>query len=115
MNIRKCTSVFAALVVLAAAPALPQGGPNIPFVRLSLEDGLSQARVGAIVQDSEGFIWLGTQEGLNRYDGYTFQVFLHDPEKPRSLSHNSVQCLLVDRQQRLWVGTEGGGLNRFEP
>ena len=104
----------AALAVLLAVPALAKERLNIPFVRLSLEDGLSQARVGAIVQDGEGFIWLGTQEGLNRYDGYAFEVFLHDPEKPGSLSHDSVQCLLVDRQQRLWVGTEGGGLNRFD-
>src|SRR5262245_49264333 len=105
---------FAALALLVAAPALAKGGSNIPFVRLSLEDGLSQARVGAIVQDGEGYIWLGTQEGLNRYDGYRFEVFLHDPARPGSLSNDSVQCLLVDRQRRLWVGTEGGGLNRFD-
>jgi signal transduction histidine kinase/ligand-binding sensor domain-containing protein/CheY-like chemotaxis protein len=106
--------VVAALALLLAPPAFSKEGLNIPFVRLSLEDGLSQARVGVIVQDSEGFIWLGTQEGLNRYDGYTFEVFLHDPGKPGSLSHDSIQCLLVDRQQQLWVGTEGGGLNRFD-
>ena len=104
----------AALAFWAAGPTLSQAGPNIPFVRLSLEDGLSQARVGAIVQDGEGFLWLGTQEGLNRYDGYTFEVFLHDPQQPGSLSHDSVQCLLVDGQRQLWVGTEGG-VNRFDP
>jgi signal transduction histidine kinase/ligand-binding sensor domain-containing protein/DNA-binding response OmpR family regulator len=88
---------------------------NIPFARLSMEDGLSQSAVNVIFQDSKGFMWFGTQEGLNRYDGYGFKVFLNDPENPASLSHDVVHGLVEDRAGYLWVGTDGGGLNRYDP
>ncbi len=88
---------------------------NIAFARMSLKDGLSQAAVHAIAQDHNGYMWFGTQEGLNRYDGYRFTTFLQDPGDPNSLSHNWIYSLLVDRTGLLWVGTNGGGLNRFDP
>jgi signal transduction histidine kinase/CheY-like chemotaxis protein/ligand-binding sensor domain-containing protein len=88
---------------------------TIPFARLSMEDGLSQSAVNAILQDSKGFMWFGTQEGLNRYDGYGFRVFLNDPENPASLSHDVIHALYQDRSGILWVGTDGGGLNRYDP
>ena len=84
------------------------------FERLSLEDGLSQNVVNSILQDHEGFLWFATQDGLNRYDGYTFKVFRHDPQDPSSLSDNWAQVLFQDSQGRLWIGTHGGGLNRFD-
>jgi signal transduction histidine kinase/ligand-binding sensor domain-containing protein/CheY-like chemotaxis protein len=102
---------------LATAPASLGAAVErtIPFARLSMEDGLSQAAVHVIFQDSKGFMWFGTQEGLNRYDGYGFKVFLNDPENPASLSHDVVRALFEDRSGILWVGTDGGGLNRFDP
>jgi len=57
-------------------------GSIIQFEHLSIEDGLSQNAGLAIFQDSRGFLWVGSQDGLNRYDGYTFQVFKHDPDDP---------------------------------
>jgi PAS domain S-box-containing protein len=87
---------------------------NLIFDRLSSQQGLSQAVVISIVQDEEGFIWLGTQEGLNRYDGYEFETFFHEPGNNGSLSHDWILDLLKDRNGTLWIATDGG-LNRFNP
>ena len=59
---------------------------NIRFNRISIAEGLSQVTVTAIVQDRRGFIWLGTQDGLNRFDGYNFSVYKHEPNDPTTLS-----------------------------
>jgi hypothetical protein len=86
---------------------------NLRFDRISVEDGLSHSTVNAILQDSYGFMWFGTDDGLNRYDGYGFTVYKHNPDDPHSLSHNRVWSLYEDSSGGLWVGTYGGGLNRF--
>lgn len=95
----------------ARAPLVPR---NVQFSRFSVAEGLAQGAVNAIAQDNYGFMWFGTQEGLNRYDGYEFGTYQHDPEDPGSLSHNWVWTLLVDRDGDLWVGTDGGGLSLFQ-
>jgi len=87
---------------------------SIRFTPLSLEDGLSQATVTAIAQDPTGFMWFGTQDGLNRYDGYRFIQLKHDPKAPASLRNNSIFALHQEPQGDLWVGTEGGGLSRWD-
>ncbi len=89
-------------------------GTDIRFARLSTADGLSQTRVAQIVQDDQGFMWFGTQYGLNRYDGYNFKVFVHDPERTDSLSGVYIYSLFKDRSGTLWVGCDQF-LNRFEP
>ena len=96
-------------------PALGAAAPvrNLRFEQLSLDQGLSQESVNAIVQDSRGFIWLGTQTGLNRYDGYRVAVYINDPNDPRSLSDNFVLALCEDRNT-LWIGSHGG-LDRYDP
>ncbi|GAB3735994.1 hybrid sensor histidine kinase/response regulator transcription factor [Spirosoma lituiforme] len=82
------------------------------FDHLSVKDGLSNNSVNCILQDREGFIWLGTNEGLNKYDGYTFTVLQHDPNRPRqSFQNNYITGLCEDHSGRLWVVTEGGGLH----
>lgn len=89
--------------------ALPlTAGTTVRFTHLSVEQGLSQNTVSAILQDHAGFLWFGTEEGLNRYDGYEFVVFKHDPTDPGSLPDNIISVLHEDRQQRLWVGTQYG-------
>ena len=88
---------------------------NIQFSTLTIADGLSQAAVNAIAQDQHGFMWFGTQEGLNRYDGYEFTTYYHDPTEPGSLSHDWVWTVFVDNSGHLWIGTDGGGLSRYEP
>ncbi len=96
---------------------LPPFAPSTPlrFERLSLEQGLSQNSVLAMLQDRQGFLWIATQDGLNRFDGYSFAVYKHDPEDSNTLSHNSILSLLEDEDGMLWVGTWGGGLNRLDP
>jgi signal transduction histidine kinase/ligand-binding sensor domain-containing protein len=89
-------------------------GPNLRFDRLSVDQGLSQSTVNCILQDSYGFMWFGTSDGLNKYDGYDVIVYRHDPDDPYSLSHDRVWSLFEDSTGVLWVGTYGGGLNRFD-
>ena len=91
----------------------PQLNRNILFSTLSVKDGLAQAAVNAITQDHQGFIWFGTQEGLSRYNGYRIDNYYHDADEPESLSHDWVWTLLEDRDGTLWLGTDGGGLNRY--
>lgn len=86
---------------------------NLKFDHIGPEEGLSQSTVNAIVQDALGFMWFGTQDGLNRYDGYTIKVFKHDVSDTNSVSDNRITCLLSDREGGLWIGTMFGGLNRY--
>ena len=88
-------------------------GNDISFTRFSPSDGLSQIRVSEMVQDNEGFMWFGTEYGLNRYDGYSFKVFAHDPRNPNSLSGAFIDALFKDRSGALWVSS-GQFLNRFD-
>ena len=88
---------------------------RLKFDRLSLEHGLSQSAVLCILQDRKGFMWFGTQDGLNKYDGYNFTVYKHDALDSNSLSENSILSIFEDsRGAGLWIGTNGGGLNRFD-
>jgi ligand-binding sensor domain-containing protein/signal transduction histidine kinase len=88
---------------------------SLRFERLGIEAGLSQSTVLAILQDKFGFLWVGTQDGLNRYDGYTFKVFRPDLGVPGSISDRWVTTLFEDAQGYLWIGTRQGGLNRYDP
>jgi len=81
---------------------------NVIFDRITTSDGLSQASVTAILQDRKGFIWIGTSEGLSRFNGYEFETFYHLDEKAGSLSHDHVWDLLEDNAGRLWVATDEG-------
>ncbi len=86
---------------------------DIRFKRISIDRGLSQSTVETIIQDKYGFMWFGTEDGLNRYDGYEFRVFKHNPDDSASISNNNIWCLYEDSYGYLWVGTFNGGLNRF--
>lgn len=83
------------------------------FQRISLEEGLSQSTVYAMAQDPTGFMWFGTQDGLNKYDGYTFKGYIPTPDDPRSISGSYVYDLLVDQDGVLWAATDGGGLSSY--
>jgi ligand-binding sensor domain-containing protein len=88
-------------------------GQNTKFDHITLEEGLSQSTVNSILQDSQGFMWFGTMDGLNRYDGYEITVFKHDSADPDSLSQNHILALFEDSQGTLWIGTASGGLERY--
>lgn len=102
-------------VQLALLTQLCYSQEAIKFKHLTIVNGLSQSTVEAIVQDHQGFMWFGTEDGLNRYDGYQFTVYRNDPEERTSLSNNNIWCLYVDKDGFLWIGTYTGGLNRFDP
>ncbi len=87
---------------------------NLRFEHLSVEDGLSQNLVNCIYQDSKGFMWFGTHDGLNRYDGYNFKVFRHEPGNLNSLSDYAVNAIAEDDSGFLWIATRDG-LNKFDP
>lgn len=87
---------------------------ELRFKRLSVNDGLSQSQVSAVLQDRHGYLWFGTHDGLNRYDGYGFVVLKHDPDNDNSLGHNHVTTIHEDARGVLWIGTIEG-LNRYDP
>jgi signal transduction histidine kinase/ligand-binding sensor domain-containing protein/DNA-binding response OmpR family regulator len=87
---------------------------NFSFESLSVEQGLSQSSVLSICQDSRGFLWIGTEDGLNKYDGYKFTVFKNIPNDSTSIGDSRVNAIIEDRISNLWIGTSGGGLNMLE-
>jgi signal transduction histidine kinase/streptogramin lyase/DNA-binding NarL/FixJ family response regulator len=101
-----------ALTVAPGAAAAPE--PTLRFEHLSVEQGLTQESVLSIVQDTDGFMWFGTQTGLSRFDGYRFTNYRNILGDPRSLGSDWVRALHVDPKGRLWIGTDGG-LNRYDP
>jgi len=84
------------------------------FERLDSDLGLSHNTVVALHQDQRGFLWIGTTDGLNRYDGYGFTVWRHDPSQPGGLPNNTVRTITEDADGFLWIGTMGG-LARYDP
>ncbi len=87
--------------------------PEIEFGHLKVRDGLSQSWVKSMCQDQYGFMWFGTNEGLNKYDGYTFTVYKNNPEDEHSISNNAIESIYEDKNGNLWVGTENG-LNLYD-
>ncbi|PLX18101.1 MAG: hypothetical protein C0597_06525 [Marinilabiliales bacterium] len=87
-------------------------GQVLTVDHFTIENGLSQTSVNCLIQDSRGFLWIGTQDGLNKYDGYTFKVFKNDPSDTNSLSNNFVNCIYEDNNGNVWIGTNYG-LNKY--
>ncbi len=107
---------------LPAAPSCvsPESIPQIckcvlRFDHIGIEQGLSQSSVQVVFQDSLGFLWFGTQDGLNRYDGYNFKIYKPDPDMPNSLSDRWITSIAEDKDGYLWIATRLGGLNRYNP
>jgi len=86
---------------------------SINFKHLGINQGLSQNAVYAILQDSKGFMWFGTKDGLNKYDGYSFTIFNHDPFDKNTLSENYITSLFEDSRNLIWIGTVNGGINLY--
>ncbi|MBN1447342.1 MAG: hypothetical protein JXA28_05375 [Bacteroidetes bacterium] len=88
---------------------------DMHFNHIRVEDGLSQGTVSALLHDRQGFMWFGTHDGLNRFDGYRCRVWHSEPGNMRSLSCNIITALAEDTLGRIWIGTGGGGLNMYDP
>ncbi len=91
-----------------------QGFTQYHFQKLSSADGLSQSSIQCILQDRKGFLWFGSMDGLNRYDGYGFKVYRSDFKDPNTLSNNDIRSIFEDSRGRLWIGTSTGGLNLLD-
>ena len=86
---------------------------DLLFKSLTVDDGLSQHDVSCILQDSYGFIWIGTYDGLNRYDGFNILNYFHETDNDKSISSNRILSLFEDSKKRIWIGTDGNGLNYY--
>jgi ligand-binding sensor domain-containing protein len=86
---------------------------NREFSKLTIEDGLSQSSIFDITQDEKGYLWITTQDGLNRYDGYSFKVFRHFVADSKSISDNSLGKMLSDKKGDIWVSSIHGNINQY--
>ena len=102
------------LAFVFVASALTAQEDAFQVRRLSVQEGLSQSSVNCILQDNKGFLWIGTQDGLNRYDGNSFTIYTYDPDDPGSLPDGNILALHEDRRGNIWIGTLAGGLSRLD-
>jgi ligand-binding sensor domain-containing protein/serine phosphatase RsbU (regulator of sigma subunit) len=101
--------------VIVQAIVVQLRAQDYKFNHFSVEQGLSQTVVNCIMQDQQGFMWFGTQEGLNRYDGYAFKIYKRDPQDSNSLANNFIYTIYQTKDGIIWIGTNGNGLDRFDP
>jgi signal transduction histidine kinase/ligand-binding sensor domain-containing protein/DNA-binding response OmpR family regulator len=113
--------LFALLLFIPFHAIIPRNAEDLPkepsiyfFRKFTIDDGISQNLISSIHQDHYGFMWFGTRDGLNMFDGYGFRIFRHNPLNDKSLSGNYVTFIYEDSNQRLWVGTFNGGLNYLD-
>ena len=107
------SQIFSLLILFNVFQRSDAQNESLRFEHIGVEEGLSSDNVTAILQDSKGYIWFGTWDGLNKYDGYTFIKYRFDPLDSNSLSQNSIYTLWEDKHGSIWVGTSEG-MCRFE-
>ena len=105
---------FFVLFLLSASFSYSQND-TLYFRHFNVNNGLSHRNVSSIIQDSIGFMWYGTQEGLNMFDGYRFFPYKHDPTNTNSLISDDITCLAVQKSGIIWIGTRNKGVNRYDP
>jgi len=111
MNFRQAAWIFIFLIVAIGGYAQKH---RLTFEHLSSIEGLSQSNVLCILQDSRGYMWFGTQDGLNKYDGYEVKIYRKDPSNPNSLSNDYIKAISEDKYGNIWIATWGSGMNKFE-
>ncbi len=94
------------------AYAIDSAGKAI--TNFSINEGLSNNSITVIFQDNYGFLWIGTEDGLNRYDGYTFKTFRHSYSDANSIAGNHIQAIVQDDNNNLWIGTRDNGLSKLD-
>ena len=113
--LNKITKPFFTILFILSIGNQVKFSQSINFNHLTVENGLSNNKVNDVIQDQFGFIWFGTEDGLNRYDGYEFKIFRNDPEDSTSISDNSIWALTEDSNGNILVGTKAGILNIYNP
>ena len=96
------------IFLLCILPNSIYADKNMNFENLTIDNGLSQATAEAIIQDSDGYVWIGTNDGLNRYNGSEIKVFDSNDEDENSIISNYITALAEDKNKNLWVGTDEG-------
>ncbi len=99
---------------LFAAPAAFSQHKAIKFEHISVSEGISQINISCIFQDSHGFMWFGTRDGLNRYDGYNFTIYRYDPKNSNTISNDFIQDITEDKSGNIWIATQVAGINKFD-
>jgi signal transduction histidine kinase/ligand-binding sensor domain-containing protein/DNA-binding response OmpR family regulator len=110
----KTPKYFLAVFLLAISFELVAQNQLLHFDHLGTADGLSELNPNSILQDRRGFIWIATNDGLNRYDGYKFKIFRNDVKDTTSIGNNYIQDIKEDKDGNIWVATVGGGLNKYD-
>ncbi len=114
-SIQRCFASFCLnLALLGSFSGLFGQNTGISFEHIPIQHGQFQLAVTSILQDQQGFIWIGTNEGLHRYNGYKFTSFVHDPDNPNGLKDEFIRTIYEDRSGNIWVGTNTGGLFLFD-
>jgi ligand-binding sensor domain-containing protein/signal transduction histidine kinase len=108
LTVLRAIKKLALLVVILSVVTSKLWAQSYSFVHYQVENGLSNNAVLCSLQDSNGFMWFGTKDGLNRFDGYTFKVFRNDTRNTQSIGNNIIYCLYEDKDGKIWVGTDGG-------
>lgn len=99
---------------VAISAVLFAQAPQVHLYPISIQNGLSNSSVYSIYQDAQGFLWFGTAEGLNRFDGYDFHIYTHHPQQPFSIAGEMITDIDEDPEGNLWLGVWYGGLNYFD-
>lgn len=113
MNLRLSKYILFAVILILGSFIYPQSSA-IRFKQITTDDGLSNNIINCMIQDQSGFLWFGTNAGLNRFDGYDFRTFLNNPRDSQSISSNIIWALYEDRNSFIWVGTKNGDLCRYD-
>ena len=109
---RLIIKLFLSLCLWAVLPVCAQDAVHYYFRTMDIRNGLSQNTVYQILQDRKGFMWFGTKDGLNRYDGLSFRVY---KKENSGLGKNFITALYEDRRGNIWIGTDGGVSHRMKP
>lgn len=112
----KLQTIIFAIIIGNCFPLLSQTPTStIRFKQLTIADGLSNSYITTIIEDQRGFIWIGTSDGLNRYDGYKFVSYRNNPFDNKSIGGNNIRRLYEDKAGNIWIGIQEGGLCKFNP
>lgn len=101
-------TIFLFLILLTSSILSSLKGSDLHFRKIQVNDGLSENGVYSILQDSKGFMWFGTKDGLNRFDGSNFRIFRYNKQKPASIGNNFIRCIIEGKERELYIGTDAG-------
>ena len=116
---KRRTYILSCFMLLFLVPPcslpLQADASDLKFNHFTVEQGLSHSSIYCIAQDNYGFLWFGTMDGLNRFDGYSFKIYRRDNNSPNSLGQNVISDLMTDKSGMLWISTDSRGLDRYDP